>query len=189
MNPHSLDPIGVRSKRKTFWNKQSGSEFYIVIPYLPTHAAPALTPLATPLPPSLTFSNNPSLLIVDDSETNRKMLSRMLSTAPFRLIQADGGQKAIETVQEAEREGSPIQALLLDVQMPEIDGPETAFRIYKLGLQKIPQIIFLSGQEAENISRQVKAKGLDPARFTILSKPYNKKTLLEALNISPSPIE
>ena len=60
-----------------------------------------------------------SLLVVDDEEMNRDMLSRRLERLGFRVQMADSGAKALEMIQN-----QPFDMVLLDVMMPGMDGLE-----------------------------------------------------------------
>ncbi len=60
-----------------------------------------------------------TLLVVDDFELNRDMLTRRLQSRGFEVIAADGGKTALEKVQQI-----PFDLILLDIMMPEMDGFE-----------------------------------------------------------------
>ena len=65
-------------------------------------------------------TRKPKVLIVDDSEMNRAILSEMLG-GDYDIIEADNGAKAIAILQ---RESVSISLVLLDVVMPVMDGYE-----------------------------------------------------------------
>ncbi len=58
-----------------------------------------------------------SLLVVDDNEDNRDMLSRRLERAGYRTMTAAGGQQALEALRN-----EAFHLVLLDIMMPEVDG-------------------------------------------------------------------
>ena len=60
------------------------------------------------------------LLVVDDNETNRDMLSRRLRHQGYRVSMAEDGRRALQAVRE-----QAVDLVLLDVLMPEMDGYET----------------------------------------------------------------
>jgi CheY-like chemotaxis protein len=62
------------------------------------------------------------VLIVDDSATSREILTKLASSWEMRPAEADGGARALEALEEADREGDPFQLALIDLQMPEMDG-------------------------------------------------------------------
>jgi CheY-like chemotaxis protein len=63
-------------------------------------------------------------LVVDDEKPGRERVRRLLTrdTRVELMACCAGGAEALEAVRAAERVGSPVQVIFLDVQMPEIDG-------------------------------------------------------------------
>jgi signal transduction histidine kinase/DNA-binding response OmpR family regulator len=70
-------------------------------------------------------------LIVDDNFTNRRVLHGMLSRWGMRPTAVDGGQAALQAIEVAKNAGYPFPLILLDGQMPEMDGFTLAERIHK----------------------------------------------------------
>src|SRR5437899_394079 len=60
-----------------------------------------------------------TLLVVDDDEMNRDMLSRRLERQGYNIVIASNGHEALEKVRQ-----QPLDLVLLDVMMPEMDGLE-----------------------------------------------------------------
>src|SRR5947208_14410041 len=58
-----------------------------------------------------------SLLVVDDNSMNRIMLSRYITKLGYRATLAENGRQALDKLQ-----GEPFDLVLLDVEMPEMDG-------------------------------------------------------------------
>ena len=82
-------------------------------------AADSPPPSLAPLPP-LPGNTDPGvdrLLVVDDNEMNRDMLSRRLKSKGYVVEMAEGGQQALDMLAE-----SPFDLILLDVMMPGISG-------------------------------------------------------------------
>src|SRR5436190_12970037 len=67
-----------------------------------------------------------TLLIVDDEEMNRDMLSRRLTIEGYTVVTADGGAKALHMLREQQ-----FDAVLLDVMMPVQNGYEVLAEIRK----------------------------------------------------------
>src|SRR5581483_12110027 len=80
-----------------------------------------------------------SVLIVDDKPANLLVLEALLS-ANYRLIPAHSGQEALNLLKQ-----EPVDLILLDVQMPVMDGFETALRIKQLDHCRDIPIVFVSG--------------------------------------------
>lgn len=64
------------------------------------------------------------ILLVEDNDANREMLSRRLKRRGFTIIEAVDGQRAIETAQSARPD-----LILMDMSLPVIDGWEATKRI------------------------------------------------------------
>jgi adenylate cyclase len=62
------------------------------------------------------------LLIADDNKVNRLLLGRTLELHGHRIASAENGRKALEMLQQAHATGQPFDLLLLDLEMPELDG-------------------------------------------------------------------
>jgi CheY-like chemotaxis protein len=61
-------------------------------------------------------------LIVDDNETNLRILSTMLGHWGLRTVQADSGAAALAALDRAANAGEPISLIITDLHMPEMDG-------------------------------------------------------------------
>jgi len=68
-------------------------------------------------------------LVVDDNQTNRRLLTTLLANWGLRPSEATCGRDAVAELLRAHQDGSPCRLVLLDVCMPEVDGFETARRI------------------------------------------------------------
>ena len=109
------------------------------------------------------------ILVIEDTEDNRVILSDLLSSAGYELIEAMDGLEGVAT---AEREQPDL--ILMDIQLPGIDGYEATRRIRKIpALAKVPIIAVtsyaLSGDEAK--TREAGCDGY-------VAKPYSPRQLL-----------
>ena len=109
------------------------------------------------------------ILIVEDQEDNRSILRDLLSTAGYELIEATNGAEGVEL---ARRERPDL--ILMDIQLPVVDGYEAARRIKaNADLKSIPIIAVtsyaLSGDEAK-----ARSAGCDG----YVTKPFSPRQLL-----------
>ena len=81
--------------------------------------AAAATPTEKVEPRAL---ENLGVLVVDDNATNRLLLAKMLERWKMRPAQAASAAEALQRLREAQQGGSPFDLVLIDVQMPEVDG-------------------------------------------------------------------
>jgi two-component system cell cycle response regulator DivK len=109
------------------------------------------------------------ILVVDDQEDNRRILRDLLTNTGFEVIQAETGEQAV-----ALAEAQVPDLILMDIQLPDIDGYEATRRIKaKPALRATPLIVVtsyaLSGDEAKAL-----AAGAD----AYVSKPFSPRALL-----------
>jgi len=79
---------------------------------------------SVPLPAPIKFENL-RVLAVDDNPTNRLIMTKMLEHTGFRVSTARNGEEALQALQEAQRVPDPFDLVLLDLQMPDLDGEQT----------------------------------------------------------------
>jgi signal transduction histidine kinase/CheY-like chemotaxis protein len=65
---------------------------------------------------------NLPVLIVDDNAINRRILAKQLERWEMKATVVDGGQAALDALTAAAKEGNPFQLVLLDANMPDLDG-------------------------------------------------------------------
>lgn len=116
---------------------------------------------------------NFQVLIVDDSEINRDMLTRRLRRKDFDLSMAVNGREALSMIQT-----NLYDLILLDIMMPEVDG-YTVLKYLKedLRLRNIP-VIMISALEEINSVMQCMEIGADD----YLTKPFDPDMLKAAVN-------
>ncbi len=93
----------------------TGSSFHFTAAFDTTDAV-----LAPPDPGPL-LANLPAL-IVDDNAINRRILSKQLARWQMNVTTVDGGQAALDALSAAAREGNPFRLVLLDANMPDLNG-------------------------------------------------------------------
>ena len=137
-----------------------------------TSASPAALHTAKSEAAASAPAGPPLVLIVDDSLTVRKITSRLLTREGFEAMTAKDGLDALQVI--AER--SP-DAILLDIEMPRMDGFEFAKTVKAdPKLAHIP-IIMITSRTAEKHRSRAKALGVEG----YLGKPYQEEDLLRHL--------
>jgi signal transduction histidine kinase/CheY-like chemotaxis protein len=120
---------------------------------------------------------NLAALVVDDNATNRRILEEMLLSWQMRPTAADGGQAALNAMQQARDAGNPFQLVLLDAQMPEIDGFELAERIKQNPGLAGAVIMMLTSADQPGDAARCRALGI----AVYLIKPVKQSELREAI--------
>jgi PAS domain S-box-containing protein len=111
----------------------------------------------------------PKLLLVDDNAGNLLALQAVLGDADYDLISAKSGPQALELVKKHD-----VALILLDIQMPGMDGFETARRLKQLdGCANIP-IIFITAIYSQD--PYVK-KGYEVGAVDYFTKPFDPEIL------------
>ena len=114
--------------------------------------------------------NEPTILVVDDTEDNLDLLEFALKRKPVKMLRATSGMACLAIAKE-----SKPDIILLDIQMPEMDGFETLKRLrVSPETAKIP-VVFLTAQKKDPESI---AKGLALGADQYLTKPIDTEELL-----------
>jgi signal transduction histidine kinase/CheY-like chemotaxis protein/putative methionine-R-sulfoxide reductase with GAF domain len=122
---------------------------------------PAVNALDRPL--------SPSVLLVDDTPANLVVLEAVLDPLGVRLVHAASGAEALACVAR-----ESFAAVLLDVQMPEMDGFQVARRLRETAPGREPPIIFLTAvYRDEDFSRRGYAEGA----ADYITKPFDANIL------------
>ncbi|GAB4215277.1 MAG: hypothetical protein OHK0022_54960 [Roseiflexaceae bacterium] len=110
-------------------------------------AAPAATPPEPPAEPRPGTAEG-HLLVVDDNELNRDMLSRRLERLGYTVDLAENGRQALEIIR-----AKPFDLILLDLMMPEMDGYEVLERLKADPDQRhIPVIVLSAIDEISSVA-------------------------------------
>jgi CheY-like chemotaxis protein len=110
------------------------------------------------------------VLVVDDQILMRRLAGDVLNTQGFQTLLAEGGHKCLELY---EAYGEQIGCVLLDINMPDMDGYETFKRLRQLN----PNIgiIFCTSYE---VSSERLGEMMQRQRVTFLHKPYTMHGLV-----------
>lgn len=110
-------------------------------------------------------TNQGHLLVVDDSPINRKLLTRALEAQGHFVTTAEDGLQALERLQT----DTSIDIVLLDIQMPELDGYQTLAQIKQTStLRHLPVIMISAVDELDSVVRCIELGADD-----YLPKPFN----------------
>jgi two-component system cell cycle sensor histidine kinase/response regulator CckA len=146
-----------------------GTVFRIYLPrHMPLPEAAAPKEEKAPAPRDLTGVG--TILLVEDEDAVRDFAVRALSMRGYKVIDASGGEEALELIEEHAAE---IDLVISDVVMPGMDGPALVKEIRKSN--PAMRVIFMSGY-AEGAFRNA---GDKPEDCHFISKPFSLKALTE----------
>ncbi len=123
---------------------------------------------------SLSHNSQPTILVIDDSVTVRKVTSRFLERQGYNVMLAKDGVDAIEILQEATPD-----LMLLDIEMPRMDGFEVAVQVrHNSRLKDIP-IIMITSRTGE----KHRERALDIGVNDYMGKPFQENELLNKIQL------
>ena len=114
-----------------------------------------------------------SILLVDDDDPFRTMLSEVLTRAGYQVHEASDGQQAIELYQS-----QPTDLVITDLVMPEKEGLEMIVDLKRLNSEA--KIIAMSGggrHGAQDYLKMARAFGA----HRVLAKPFSHREILETI--------
>jgi len=113
------------------------------------------------------------ILLAEDNVVNQKLALRLLQQMGYRADLASNGIEAIECV-----ERQPYDVVLMDVQMPEMDGLEASRRIVaKWAAHQRPRIVAMTANAMQGDREECIAAGMDD----YVTKPIRVDALVQAL--------
>lgn len=118
------------------------------------------------------------VLVVDDNEMACRIMEEVLSGLNFPVETAQSGAEAIQALERACADGNPFNLMLLDWQMPGMDGLETARRIEENpDIEAVPTIFVVTAFSSDDARRLAKDLSID----AFLDKPLNTSLLVNTL--------
>jgi CheY-like chemotaxis protein len=159
--------------------KPSGLHDTIATVLLGDVVAPQATPAASTEP--MTPVHLPlRILLAEDNAVNQKLALRLLAQIGYEAQVANDGQQALDALEHGE-----FDVVLMDVQMPELDGLEATRRIRRQWPDKAIRIVAMTANAMAGDREACFAAGMDD----YISKPIRPAELAAALARVPSPAE
>ena len=115
-------------------------------------------------------------LVVDDRSTSREILKSALESFSFNVTTVSSGKKAIEELENCSKD-KPYKLVLMDWQMPNMDGLETIKKLKDIENLKLPKFIMVTAFGREEIMQQAENIGIDG----FLIKPFNNSLLFDTI--------
>ncbi len=149
-----------------------GSKFHFTA-RLRVQAAPVDRPLERPVVSLLDMP----VLVVDDNATNRRILHEVLSHWHMKPAEVESGLAALATLLHACNIGKPFPLILVDAQMPEMDGFTLIHRVHQMPELVGSTIMMLSSAGQRGDAARCRELGV----AAYLTKPVKQKELLSAI--------
>lgn len=117
------------------------------------------------------------VLVVDDNENARKVIGEMLKAMQLTVAEADSGPAAIALIQSSLAQQKPFQVVLLDWQMPGMDGVEVA-RVLRAQLgNQCPRLVMVTAHGREEVLHGARQAGME----NVLIKPVSASLLYDEM--------
>ena len=152
-----------------------GSTFHFRVPF-----ALQTQPRHKPAPVNLEMLRDLSTLIVDDNATNRTILRETLTGWHMKADEAEDGKQALEMLHAAQSSGNAYRLVLLDAQMPQMDGFEVAALIQQDCALRESAVVMLTSADSRGDAARYGELGIKAH----LSKPVKRAELLEAIRLA-----
>jgi len=156
-----------------------GSTFTVTVATGDLNGVELFQPLEGPLSARIAYAElrplSCTVLVVDDRRDMRYLAQHMLEEAGARVVLAADGREALEQVEAAEAAGAPFDIIVLDMQMPVLDGYAAATELRQRGFDR--PIIALTANAMKQDERRCLESGCDD----YLSKPLSRATLVNTL--------
>jgi signal transduction histidine kinase/CheY-like chemotaxis protein len=151
-----------------------GSEFTVILDFAPASPAALAALEAAPAAPGQRALLGVRVLVVDDSDINLQVTRRILELEGAQVRLASNGLEAFELLRG---EPNAVDVVLMDVQMPVLNGHDATRRIrLELGLVKLPMIALTAGALSSERQRAT-ASGMDD----YIVKPFGPRALVACI--------
>jgi signal transduction histidine kinase/CheY-like chemotaxis protein len=149
---------------------EGGARFVLTLP-VASGAAP--TAPDTEAPALVPFIDAPLALVVDDHEVNRRILEQILGALGLKVVLAIDGEASL-AVAARQR----FDVILMDVNMPGLDGLDTTLRLRASGLNRDTPVIAVTAGVSQEERAACQAAGMDEC----VEKPFSAEALHTALS-------
>src|SRR5213075_2705255 len=117
------------------------------------------------------------MLIVDDNQTNRRILREMLAAEGIKVDEVSTAREGLDAIRRAVQKNAPYDLAILDVQMPDMDGFQLATMVRQERALTSTNLLMLTSAGQRGDGERCRALGIRG----YLTKPMSRADLLEAL--------
>ncbi len=170
-----VESEGVPGKGSTF-------HFTIEAPEAPElKARPRLVEEKSPLDPEMARRHPLRILLAEDNAVNQKLALRLLARLGYTADVATNGLEVIKAIEEAFAVGRPYNVVLMDVQMPEMDGLEASRQVNaRWPRAGRPRLVAMTASAMQDDRQRCMEAGMDD----FVGKPVRVEELIAALERS-----
>jgi signal transduction histidine kinase/ActR/RegA family two-component response regulator len=148
-----------------------GSTFRVILP-LPLESYPGVVDPQKPAAVDNRFEKSLRILLAEDNPINQKYIKAIINTTGHKMDVVDNGKAAAEKVT-----GDSYDLVLMDLQMPEMNGFDATRAIRKAGFYKLPVIAMTASAFQKDREMCIEAGMTD-----FIAKPLKKDELLQMIS-------
>jgi PAS domain S-box-containing protein len=115
-----------------------------------------------------------TILLVEDDVVMRRLTRKMLEGHGYNVLEAEDGKRALDVIQS---HNAPIDLVLTDVVMKEVNGPELVLRLIES--HPAMKVVYMSGYTGEQVVTHGPDRGI-----RLLEKPFTRANLLKTLDLA-----
>jgi CheY-like chemotaxis protein len=141
-----------------------GTQFHVYLPRLEDDGEAAAAPVENPAP----ALGTETILVTEDQNNVRRLVSRMLRGFGYHVLEAANGEEALAA---AAAHAGPVHLLITDVVMPEMSGRELGAELKRLRPEI--RVLYMSGYTGNAIAR----RGLLEEGVAFIEKPFTAESL------------
>ncbi|WP_321494388.1 response regulator [uncultured Desulfobacter sp.] len=127
------------------------------------------------------------ILVVDDNSISRTVLEKMLTAMSFKVIQADSAEAGLDELEAAGKQGEPFDLVLMDWQMPGMDGLQASETIKNTLGTLPPSVLMVSAHAREELIQKANRLGLDGCLIKPVSPSLLSDSIMTALGEKVQP--
>lgn len=136
-------------------------------------------PIKRTLPTAVKNLKNMPVLVVDDNKTNRLLLKEMLTNWGLKPTLSSSGRSALTSLKKAKKTKKPFQMLIIDAQMPEMDGFTLAHKIKGDPDFENVKIMMLTSAGVRGDAARCRELGIE----AYMTKPIKQSELLNSITL------
>jgi CheY-like chemotaxis protein len=125
------------------------------------------------------------VLVVDDNEAAALVLSELLSELGFAAAHVNSGPAALTALAAADEEQSPFAFVMMDWQMPGMDGLETVRAMHQMRVRSAPCVLMVTAHRRQELLKGAEELGIEHVLAKPVSASLLVNTMMQLMGLKP----